>query len=190
MQWIKSYEMEHPELCDRLINGFKTAKELGFSHAGISAKGVDPEWKDSEDVSLNCLPIEIYNGAVRVYREHVMTSMRLYMKEFPVLASSGAKVGFLEPPQIQHYQPGGAFFGEHFEASGLDVAHRVLAFMTNLNSVKKGGGTEFIYQKFVSPAKKGVTNIWPAGFTHTHRGIPAPKEHKYIITGWLSFMST
>ena len=105
-----------------------------------------------------------------------------------LLAASGAKVGFLEPPQIQHYEPGGAFFGEHYESSGLDIAHRVLAFQTNLNTVKEGGGTKFIYQDYVSPAKKGVTNIWPAGFTHTHRGIPAPKEHKYIITGWLSYM--
>jgi hypothetical protein len=188
MQWIKSYRMEQPAVCERLIKGFEIAKELGFAHAGVSAKGVDKAWKDSEDVSLNCLPIDIYTDTVRAYREHVMASMNLYMKEFPVLAASGAKVGFLEPPQIQHYEPGGAFFGEHYESSGLDIAHRVLAFMTNLNTVKQGGGTEFIYQDYINPAKKGVTNIWPAGFTHTHRGIPAPKEHKYIITGWLSYM--
>ena len=187
MQWIKSYEMEQPAICERLVAGFKMARELGFVHAGISAKGVDKEWKDSEDVSLSCLPIEIYTEVVHSYREHVMASMRLYMADFPALTTCGAKIGFLEPPQIQHYEPGGAFFGDHYESSGLDLSHRVLAFMTNLNSVKKGGGTEFLYQEYVSPAKKGVTNIWPAGFTHTHRGIPAPKEHKYIITGWLSY---
>ena len=103
MQWIKSYEMARPALCERLINGFKTAKELGFAHVGISAKGVDKTWKDSEDVSLNCLPIDVYTEAVRAYREHVMESMKLYMADFPVLTSGGAKVGFLEPPQIQHY---------------------------------------------------------------------------------------
>ena len=190
MQGIKADEMARPALCERLINGFKTARELGFAHVGISAKGVDKAWKDSEDVSLNCLPIDVYTKAVRAYREHVMESMKLYMADFPVLTTGGAKVGFLEPPQIQHYEPGGAFFGEHYESSGLDLAHRVLAFMTYLNTVKQGGGTEFIYQQHVCRPKKGVTIIWPAGFTHTHRGVPAPKEHKYIITGWLSYIGS
>ena len=67
MQWIKSYKMDQPAICDRLIAGFKMARELGFAHAGISAKGVDKEWKDSEDVSLNCLPIDIYTEVVHAY---------------------------------------------------------------------------------------------------------------------------
>ena len=41
MQWIKSYKIEQPTLCERLINGFDIAKELGFAPAGVSAKGVD-----------------------------------------------------------------------------------------------------------------------------------------------------
>lgn len=188
MRWIKSYSMDYPAICDRLINGFKTAKELGFSHEGLSAKGLDKKWKDSEDVSLNCLPIEIYSTAVRDYRKHLMSSVQSYIEEFPVLSSSGAKIGFLEPPQIQHYEPGAAFFGAHYESSGLDISHRVLAFQTYLNSIKQGGGTEFLYQEHVCKARKAVTMIWPAGFTHTHRGIPAPKEHKYIVTGWFSYI--
>ena len=32
--------------------------------------------------------------------------------------------------------------------------------------------------------KKGLTVIWPAIWTHTHKGLPAPKELKYICTGW------
>ena len=26
--------------------------------------------------------------------------------------------------------------------------------------------------------------FWPAYWTHPHKGIPAPKETKYIVTGW------
>ena len=29
--------------------------------------------------------------------------------------------------------------------------------------------------------------IWPTDFTHTHRGIVAPKEEKWIATGWFNF---
>ena len=187
MQWIKEYQIVTPNLCENLIEAFKAAKELGFVHEGLSAKGVDKKWKDSEDVSLNCLPAQQYKKHVTEYREHVMQSIRSYISEFKVLATSGAKVGFLEPPQIQHYEPGGAFFGEHYESSGLDISHRILAFMTYLNTVNKGGGTHFLYQDHICNAKVGSTIVWPAGFTHAHKGIPAPNEHKYIITGWLSY---
>jgi hypothetical protein len=32
--------------------------------------------------------------------------------------------------------------------------------------------------------KKGLTLIWPADWTHFHKGIPAPNEEKMIVTGW------
>ncbi|MBT6830402.1 MAG: 2OG-Fe(II) oxygenase, partial [Rhodospirillaceae bacterium] len=186
----RPYEMEQPALCERLIDGFYAAKELGFSQPGMSARGLDKSWKDSEDVSINCLPMDDYSNTVHDYFAHVMASHRLYLAEFPELARHGAKVGFLDPPQIQHYEPGGAFFGDHYESSGLDISHRVLAFLTSLNDIKEGGGTEFIDQKFVCPPERGVTKIWPAGFTHTHHGVPAPTEDKFIITGWLSYIGS
>ena len=35
----------------------------------------------------------------------------------------------------------------------------------------------------------GDLYIWPAYWTHTHYGVPADKEVKYIITGWCRFFS-
>lgn len=189
MQWIIEYPMEDASVCDQLIKGFQKARDLGFTHEGRSGKGVDKTWKDSEDAPLNCLPVNVHKH-VRAYREHVMASLRRYVATFPILETGAAKIGFLEPPQIQFYKPGGGFFGEHFESSGLDICHRVLAFQTFLCDVKEGGGTEFLYQNYICPPKKGKTIIWPAGFTHTHRGQVAPNEEKYVITGWLSYMST
>ena len=51
--------------------------------------------------------------------------------------------------------------------------------------IENGGATEFIYQKLSIQPKKGTIVLWPATYTHTHRGgfltgdIP-----KYIATGW------
>ena len=49
------------------------------------------------------------------------------------------------------------------------------------------GGTEFYYQNMTIQPKKGLTVIWPADWTHTHRGIVSPTQEKYIITGWFSY---
>ena len=88
-----------------------------------------------------------------------------------------------EPVNIQHYLPGGGFKIWHFESSSPFTMPRKLVFMTYLNDVPNGG-TEFKYQGIKSPAKKGLTIIWPSDWMHTHRGIIDEENEKYIITGW------
>ena len=46
----------------------------------------------------------------------------------------------------------------------------------------------FKYQKLTTPAKKGLTLIWPTDFTHTHSGQITKEHEKYIITGWFGFL--
>ena len=58
--------------------------------------------------------------------------------------------------------------------------------MTYLNTLDNAG-TEFYYQKTTTPCEKGLTIIWPAGWTHTHKGVISNVDEKYIITGWYSF---
>jgi len=60
--------------------------------------------------------------------------------------------------------------------------------MTYLNDVYEEGGTEFLCQKLKVDARKGLTLIWPADWTHMHRGVVSRTEEKYIITGWFSFL--
>ena len=55
--------------------------------------------------------------------------------------------------------------------------------MTYLNNAPNAG-TQFKYQKLTTPCKKGLTLIWPAEFTHTHRGVISDTHEKTIITGW------
>ena len=94
---------------------------------------------------------------------------------------------------IQKYDPGHYYDSqcdvEYWEGhcehgrSGYD-AKRIVAWMFYLNDIKKDGGTHWPQQKFTSKPRAGDLYIWPAGWTHSHYGIPAPKETKYIITGW------
>ena len=56
--------------------------------------------------------------------------------------------------------------------------------MTYLNDVEDGG-TEFLNQKCEVKARKNLTLIWPADWTHTHRGVISQTKEKTIITGWI-----
>ena len=75
----------------------------------------------------------------------------------------------------------------HSESSARGVCNRILAWTLYLNDVEEGGETEFIYQHLRIKPKVGTVIIWPAGFTHTHRGNPPISGDKYIITGWIEF---
>ena len=64
----------------------------------------------------------------------------------------------------------------------------VFAWMIYLNDIEKGGGTEFPYQKVKTKAIAGDFYIWPTSWSHFHKGIKAPKECKYLLTGWASYL--
>jgi hypothetical protein len=149
---------------------------------------VDPEKKDSFDVSIDLVPPELLeaHGMSRYYAE-LQRCLQQYVEQHPMLKQVGL-YRVTESPAIQHYRPGGGFKLPHFERSGYDTTTRMLVWMTYLNDVKDGGGTHFVYQKHTFEARKGRTLIWPSDFTHTHVGVVSPTEHKYIITGWMNYV--
>ena len=57
--------------------------------------------------------------------------------------------------------------------------------MMYLNTVEEGGETEFLYLAKRFKPVRGRVLIWPAGFTHVHRGNPPLTGEKYIATSWL-----
>jgi hypothetical protein len=45
-----------------------------------------------------------------------------------------------------------------------------------------------MFQKTTIKTIAGDLYIWPAHWTHLHQGVNAPKENKYIITGWVEYI--
>ena len=90
---------------------------------------------------------------------------------------------------IQKYNPGDGYHAVHCEASGEYTSHRTLAWMVYLNTVTDEGGTYFNSYDKTLEAKEGRLVIWPAYFTHQHKGVVSKTQTKYIATGWYSFDS-
>ena len=89
---------------------------------------------------------------------------------------------------IQKTTPTQGYHGWHCEDTGHDTT-RKLVFTMYLNDGFQGGETEFLYQSRRVTPKKGQVVIWPATFTHTHRGNPPLDGEKYIATGWINHIS-
>jgi hypothetical protein len=105
-----------------------------------------------------------------------------YSNKFP-----GTKDTFSSEVKLQKTGIGGGYSVWQGEQGPDLTASRALAWTVYLNDVEKGGETEFLYQGFRLKATRGTLVIWPASFTHTHRGNPPYSNNKYIITGWTNF---
>ena len=57
-----------------------------------------------------------------------------------------------------------------------------------MNDVEEGGELEFLHQNLRFKPRKGDFLIWPAHFTHMHRGNPPISNTKYIATGWYEWI--
>lgn len=173
-----------PALCDMLVQYYNSNPqrwEDGLTSTGV----VDHSIKHSTDLQIN-----IDEMMQLEYANALKTCVSFYMEKWK--AMSEVSLLPLEGMLIQKYPAGGGFKMWHFER-GLATppnCNRHLVFMTYLNDVEEGGGTEFAHQHQVKgknalKAEKGLTVLWPADWTHTHRGIVAPNEEKIIATGWL-----
>ena len=120
-----------------------------------------------------------FNGLQRCFEE--------YTEKYSILKE--ARLNAFEM-KFQKTTEGGGYHIWHVEQNNGDDANRGLVYMLYLNTLPENanGETEFLYQKRrLSPAENTMV-IWPAGFTHPHRGNPVyGDKSKYIITGWFRY---
>ena len=104
-----------------------------------------------------------------------------YLKKFSVL---GQEKLLIYDTKAKKIPVGGGFHSWHYENTGLQVYARKLVIQLYLNTIEEGGETEFLYINKRIKAEQGRLIIFPAAFTHTHRGNPPIGKDKYIVSTW------
>ncbi len=183
--FIGSWAMKS-SICDQIINYYETHQ--GKQKQGSIGRGsIDLSTKNRMDISI--FPQELSHEGNEIFNPYFETLFEFYKdynKQWPFLASivSTLEIGRFN---IGKYSVGQHFQKLHTERAGLNSLHRLLAFMTYLNDVENGGSTYFSHYNLDIKPKKGLTLIWPAEWTHAHKGNIINSGSKYIITGWLTF---
>lgn len=189
--FVGAWFLPDPSICDDLIDFWKKHPE--YQRPGVSGYTdmdggrVNTDIKDSLDITLTTQdPPPVLDA----YGQQLKQVMDCYKEKF-YWAGAYSGYALMEPVNIQYYRPGGGFKQWHTERteSHFPSVTRHLVFMTYLNDVNDQGETEFFYQKLKVKPVKGLTLIWPADWTYTHRGVPSPTEEKFIITGWYNFIA-
>ena len=165
--------------CAQLINWFE-------ENTSIAAPGMAGDKKLNDlEINIQVINEEDYFSLGKT----LIKGIKKFKKAFPHIDKYIGKWSLNPSMQLMKYKPNNYYDIIHCENSGSPEHYkRVFAFMIFLNDIKKGGGTKFIYQNFVAKPKAGDFYIWPAHWTHLHQGVNAPKENKYIITGWVEYI--
>jgi len=182
-EFILSSYIKDTTVCDQIIELHQKSKNKIDGTIGNS-KGqivVDYNVKKCTQTSLDSYAEQYLN-----YTSQLQQVVLQYIEHFKFV-NEVAKWRIVEQINVQHYKPGEAFSVWHSERISSHKSNRILVFMTYLNDVNDQGETEFYYQNYKVKPKKGLTLIWPAEWTHTHRGVASPTEEKYIVTGWFNY---
>ena len=185
--FIGSWVLEDTSICDDLIGYFEGNKEK--QRLGQTLGGKNTDIKNSTDISL--LPQEISKPGNEVfirYFDDLFECYKDYCEQWPFLMTFAGEVNIGEF-NVQRYESGQHFQVVHTERSSISSLHRIFAWMTYLNDVDEtqGGSTIFSHYDLKIQPNKGLTLIWPAEWTHAHKGSVLLGGSKYIITGWMHF---
>lgn len=182
----------YPEgYCEHLIEAFDHHQSIG---AGANRQDPRQEGRYAahkhikDDYAIFCngknIRFDPFNGEAitTVFFNGLQKCFDAYTEEFSTLKDaslSGTEI------KLQKTCGGQGYHSWHAE-QGNGHENRVLVYMLYLNTIDNNSAeTEFLYQqKRIQPVKNTML-IWPASFTHTHRGNPVHGETpKYVVTGW------
>jgi len=179
-QFISGWYSDDASLVDRLLDYTQTSldRNPAVSRGGSVNTSVKHGWDSRLDVNPDLHA---------QYKRHLQSVVNLYIEQYPY--SNRYSAFDLEYPVLcQHYPVSGGYKAWHCErASKAHDSHRHLVFMTYLNDLDDGG-TEFLHQNLTVRAERGLTIIWPADWTFTHRGQISHSGEKMVVTGWLRYV--
>lgn len=175
--------------CQEFIDYFQTMKSMNLVYNRQELKDGSPHSKSDETAFIlenQTIPVGKKNPLMSGFLEKFWDNYKLYVDQFSILADS--EIHGIVSARLQKTLPGQGYHRWHFESSDTSTSTRIVAWALFLNDIEDGGETEFLYLSQRIKPKQGRLMIWPAAFTHTHRGNPPLSGEKYLLTGWLEYM--
>lgn len=187
--FIGVFSNVYPEgFCEHLIAEFDRHRNFGAGTSRQDSEGAPKHVKDDYQIcsngkNLNFEPFNDHNTTNFFFRG-LQNCFEEYAAEFSPLKNIEINCNNMK---MQKTSSGGGYHVWHGEQGNRDEANRGLVYMLYLNTLptEANGETEFLYQQRRIRPVENTMVIWPAAFTHAHRGNPVYGDnHKYIVTGW------
>lgn len=188
-QHIMTFEKAIPdEVCNDIVAHYNILKESNLTLSRRQMQdGTELTKKDETGFALEPEAMRLSSNQkfLHPFLDEFWNLYNIYQDAHPQLKNQYEV--YCRFMRIQETHPGGGYHIWHHESDTPDHMNRICAWGLYLNDVEGGGETEFLHQHVRIPAVKGTLVIWPAGFTHPHRGNPPLSNTKYLLTGWTEF---
>jgi len=190
--FIGTYSDVYPAgYCEHVIDEFETLAVSGAGANRIQSEKASRSFKDDYQISLNfkghnLAPFDNTN-VIDIFFNGLQKCYEKYAENYAILKNGSIRGSIFK---MQRTDPGGGYHVWHGEQGPGESASRVLVYMLYLNTLEpeNAGETEFLYQqRRINPTKNRMV-LWPASFTHAHRGNTVyGQKSKYIVTGWFYY---
>lgn len=183
--FIKIYKKAFTkDYCNKLIDLYEACELNGFTKTRQEDENVPRHIKNDSILFRNSMDI--------IHFPHYGEFMEVFWRLYEEYANTYTALKSMDPHRIysiklQKTRPGEGYHVWHHELQNRQSQARILTFILYLNDIEHGGETEFLYQSIRVKPEQGDLMLWPAYFTHVHRGNPPLQETKYILTGWVEF---
>lgn len=178
--------------CRHLIDEFERLDSGGAGTNRQKSEGAYKHNKNDQQIHLNVRAHNMRpfnnNNAVDMFFDGLQKCYEEYAETYSVLQTNGNIRG--TAMKMQRTDPGGGYHVWHGEQGSGVNANRVVTYMLYLNTMADGecGETEFLYQQQRVRTEENLMLLWPAAYTHAHRGNPVYGQNsKYIVTGWFYY---
>jgi hypothetical protein len=174
------------DFCEQVIKHYEDMVLSGHGQTRFAFEDVSKTSKDDTQVFADDIDYIPLRKVTKEFNELFWGKyFPIYEQEYSSLKDSGRHTNYAF--KIQKTKIGGGYHVWHYESDHRENSNRLLTWILYLNDVYEGGETEFLYQHMRVKPEQGTLVIWPAAFTHTHRGNPPLSNEKYIVTGWTEF---
>jgi|TARA_R110001583_G_scaffold26456_2_gene95222 hypothetical protein len=205
--FIEVYENVLPkEVCEYIIKLYEETPTASYPGGSGMHGNVDYNIKQSIDMNLlqvlsekpglkpmilSAIRSELDKHVVEYFRKYPYTQRTSFDKETDdstILDNLQSSYSFWAKSIIikKYDKEVGGYHAFHEDCGAESPSlERTLVCMFYLNDVKEGGETEFYHQNVKVPPTQGSLVIFPAYFTHLHKGHVPISNDKYILNLWL-----
>jgi hypothetical protein len=189
-QFIGMYKNVFPDgYCNHIIQEFEYLLNKGMCGTRQQTEGgINKTRKDDTSfyISGSNHHLKLFNqqDTRSLFFDGLQSCYNEYTENYSSIKDSSLNIT-CSNMKIQKTNPGQGYHLWHFEQGAEQMTSRILTYMCYLNTITEAGETEYLYQKLRIPPQENTMVLWPAAYTHTHRGnVVHGTIPKYVITGW------
>ena len=196
--FIGIYENVYPDgFCKHFIEEFERLSNEGVTNNRQQIEGCHKTLKQDEFAFLNFknqspTPFKVEEnsrdydptewGVKSLFFDGLQRCFNHYCNQYDALRQLEIRCNNIK---VQKTKPGEGYHVWHCEQGAEDGERRIVTYALYLNTIFDAGETEYLYQKMRIPPVENTVVLWPASYTHPHRGnVVYGEQAKYIVTGW------